>query len=133
MARASQSSHGVFDADNPPFAQALGTVLLILGIAGAFSDGMLFFFTATPPANAFHLLAGVALLSAPNSHHMSQCSLMVWGMVFAIVAFAGLLWGGNILGFFWTNRADDFLHAVIAIVALIVSFSGRIPLLIKKR
>lgn len=132
MARAPRRSSGIFDADNLPFAQTLGTLLVILGIAGMFSDGTLFLFSATLPINIFHILSGLALLDAARSHHLSQCGLMVWGSIFAMVALAGYLWNGNILGFFWTNRADDFLHSLIAIIALIISFSGRIPVMMHK-
>lgn len=120
------SSRGVFDAEIQPLTKVLGVVLTIIGVAGFFSDGMLFLFAVDSVHNAIHLLSGLAALYASRSHHLSQWYLMVVGAVYGVIAFAGFLWDGNILDFFWTNRADDYLHAVIAIVSLIVSFSGRI-------
>lgn len=122
----SSSSRGVFDAETQPLTKVLGVVLTIIGIAGFFSDGMLFLFAVDSAHNLVHLLSGLAALYASRSHHLSQWYLMLFGTVYLIVALAGFLWDGNILGFFWTNRADDYLHAVIAIVSLVVSFSGRI-------
>lgn len=128
-----RSRSGIFDADNPAFAEALSTLLIILGVAGFFSDGTLFVFSADFHNNVFRILSGLAALSTLRSHHLSQCYLMVLGAMFAIVALAGFLWDGNILGLLVTNRADDYLHAIIAIIALVISFSGRIPLVMKKR
>ncbi|MBI2523890.1 DUF4383 domain-containing protein [Candidatus Peregrinibacteria bacterium] len=120
------SRHGVFDAEIQPLTKVLGVVLTILGVAGFLSDGMLFLFAVDFSHNLIHLLSGLAALYAARSHHLSQWYLMVFGAVYFIVALAGFLWDGDILGFFWTNRADDYLHAIIAITALVVSFSGRI-------
>lgn len=108
-------------------------ILVILGVAGTFSDGTLFLFTANGMHNAFRIFSGLALLDTARSHHLSQWGLMVWGSMFAIVPLAGFLWDGNIFGYFSTNRADDFLYAIIALTALIVSFSGNIPVNVKKK
>lgn len=122
------SPRGVFDAEIQPLTKVLGVVLTIIGIAGFFSDGVLFLFAVDLPHNLIHLLSGLAALYAARSHYLSQWYLMVFGAVYFVVTLAGFLWDGNILGFFWTNRADDYLHAIIAITALVVSCSGNISL-----
>ena len=124
----SSSSRGVFDAEIQPLTKVLGVVLTIIGVAGFFSDGMLFLFAVDAIHNLIHVLSGLAALYAARSHHLSQWYLMVFGAVYFVVTLAGFLWDGNILGFFWTNRADDYLHAIIAIAALVVSCSGNISL-----
>lgn len=120
------ASRDIFHKDVQPLAQVLGIVLTILGIAGFFSDGLLFLFTADVFHNAVRLLSGLAALYAARSHHLAQWYLMVFGAAYGVIAFAGFLWDGNILDLFRTNRADDYLHAVIAITALVVGCSGKI-------
>lgn len=119
------ATRDIFHKEVQPLAQVLGIILTILGIAGFFSDGTLFLFAVDFPHNTVHLLSGLAALYAARSYHLAQWYLMIIGAVYGIIAFAGFLWDGNILDFFWTNRADDYLHAVIAITALVVSCSGR--------
>lgn len=119
------ASRDIFHKEVQPLAQVLGVVLTILGVAGFFSDGTLFLFAVDFPHNTVHLLSGLAALYAARSHHLAQWYLMVFGAVYGVVALAGFLWDGNILDFFWTNRADDYLHAVIAITALVVGCSGQ--------
>lgn len=120
------ATRDIFHKEVQPLAQVLGIVLTIFGIAGFFSDGMLFLFTADAPHNILHLLSGLAALYAARSHHIAQWYLMVVGAVYGVIAFAGFLWDGNILDLFWNNRADDYLHAIIAITALVVSCSGQL-------
>ncbi|MBI1934605.1 DUF4383 domain-containing protein [Candidatus Peregrinibacteria bacterium] len=120
------SRHGVFDAEIQPLTKVLGVVLTILGVAGFLSDGMLFLFAVNGVHNALHLVSGLVALYAAGSKENARWYLMVFGAVYAVVTIAGFLWNGDIFGIFWTNRADDYLHAIIAITALVVSFSGRI-------
>jgi len=119
------ASSDIFRKEVQPLAQVLGIVLTILGVAGFLSDGMLFLFAVDFSHNLIHLLSGLAAIYATRSHHLSQWYLMVIGAVYGVLAFAGFLEDGNILDLFLTNRADDYLHAVIAITALVVGGSGK--------
>jgi hypothetical protein len=50
--------------------------------------------------------------------------LLVFGGIFALIAIAGCIQGDSVLGIFPVNIADNWLHAVIAALALITGFSS---------
>ncbi len=109
-----------------PFALLFGIVLTIMGIIGfipIFSPhGLLLgIFAVDPVHNIIHLITGIlAFLSLSNIRYM-RLYFQVIGVIYAILAVAGLLFTGN---FFVTqmNMADQLLHIVIAIFALYLGF-----------
>jgi hypothetical protein len=109
-----------------PVTGLLGLVLTILGIAGFFTSGMLFGFQVDTIHNIVHLVSGLVGLYAFNaSQSSSRTYLIVFGLIYALVTVIGFAMGGDILGLFMVNGADNYLHLVIAAVALIVGFGGK--------
>lgn len=109
-----------------PVTGILGLVLTIVGIAGFFSGGMLLWFQVDTVHNIVHLLSGlVALYCFSSSQSYSRMYLIIFGLVYALVTILGFSMGGDILGLFTANAADNYLHLAIAAVSLIVGFGGK--------
>jgi uncharacterized membrane protein HdeD (DUF308 family) len=104
----------------------LGVVLILVGLAGFFVDGTLLYFEVDTVHNIVHLLSGVVAIAAASSgEHYSRLYLIVFGIVYGIVAILGFVQGGDILGMFHANDADNYLHTAIAVVCLGVGFGGK--------
>lgn len=104
----------------------LGIVLVLVGLAGFFVDDMLFVFQVSTAFNVLHLLVGVIGLAAASSgESYSRMYLIVVGIVYGIVTVIGFVNGGDILGLFDVNDADNYLHAAVAVVCLGVGFGGK--------
>lgn len=104
----------------------LGLVLVLIGLAGFFVDGMLLVFEVNNVHNIVHLLSGVVAIAAASSgDSYSRMYLIVFGLVYGLVTVIGFVNGGDILGLFHANDADNYLHAAIAVVCLGVGFGGK--------
>lgn len=103
----------------------LGIVLVLVGIAGFFMNPVLIFEVDTVH-NIVHLLSGViALAAASSGERYSRMFLIVFGLVYGLVAVIGFVNGGDILGLFHGNDADNYLHTAIAVVCLGVGFGKK--------
>lgn len=104
----------------------LGIVLVLIGVAGFFTNGMLLVFQVDTIHNIVHILSGVIGIAAASSgESYSRMYLIVFGIVYGIVTVIGFVNGGDILGLFEVNDADNYLHAAIAVVSLGVGFGGK--------
>lgn len=108
-----------------PLTWILGIVLLLVGVAGFFVDGTLIIFQVDTIHNIIHVLSGVvALFAVSTSLAYARMYLIVFGLVYGLVTVLGFM-SGNILGLFQVNMADNYLHAAIAVVCLVVGFSKK--------
>ncbi len=104
----------------------LGVVLVLIGIAGFFVDGTLLVFQVDTIHNIVHLLSGVVAIAAASSgESYSRIYLIVFGIIYGIVTVVGFVNGGDILGLFEVNDADNYLHAAITVVSLGVGFGSK--------
>lgn len=111
--------------------QVMGIVLVIIGILGFIpgvtTDGLLFgTFSVNAAWNIMYIIIGLiglyVSMSAPAS---SKMYLQIFGVIFAIWAILGFVYGDSlILGFIANNSADNWLHVVIALVSLYGGFMG---------
>lgn len=110
-----------------PLTWALGILLSLVGLAGFFITGpTLLVFEVDATHNIVHLLSGVVgILAIWQSEQYAALYLKVFGAVYALVTVIGFAMGGDILGLFHSNVADNYLHAVIAVVSLVVGFSAQ--------
>ncbi len=107
-----------------PLTWILGIVLTLVGIAGFFVSGNLLGFQVDTVHNVVHLLSGVvALWAASTSQSYAKMYLIVFGIIYGLVTVLGYMSGG-VLGLFDVNTADNYLHAAIAVVSLVVGFGG---------
>jgi hypothetical protein len=108
-----------------PLASLLGIVLLLIGIAGFFTEGQLLVFEVDTVHNVVHILSGVIGLWAMKNYSYARLYLIIFGLVYGVVTIIGFVNGGDILGLFHGNDADNYLHLVIAAACLIVGFGSR--------
>ena len=110
-------------------AIAFGIVFIIVGILGFVSavtpNGLLLgYFEVNPAHNVVHLATGVvALIVAFVSEKAMRLFLQIFGVIYALVALMGFFMGNQpLLGIVAINAADNWLHVLIAIVALYLGF-----------
>ena len=110
-------------------AIAFGIVFIIVGILGFVSavtpNGLLLgYFEVNPAHNVVHLATGVvALIVAFASEKAMRLFFQIFGVIYALVALMGFFTGNQpLLGIVAINAADNWLHVLIAIVALYLGF-----------
>jgi hypothetical protein len=108
-----------------PLTWILGIVLLLVGILGfVLPSPLLGLFEVDMVHNIVHILSGVVgLWAAASGYQYSRLFLMIFGIVYALVAVLGFAMG-NILGLFSVNEYDNYLHTAIAAVCLIFAFGS---------
>lgn len=104
----------------------LGIVLLAIGLLGFVNDPVLGLFEVDTIHNIIHILSGViAIIAVMSGESYARLFLIVFGVVYGLVAVLGFAMNGDILGIFSTNRADDYLHTAIALACLAVGFGNK--------
>jgi hypothetical protein len=113
-------------------AVVFGVVFVLIGILGfvpgVTTDGMLLgLFKVNTLHNIIHLVSGAAALYAGlTDAKTSKMYFQVFGVVYALVAVLGFVYGENpILGIVSSNMYDTYLHIVIALVALYAGFVAK--------
>lgn len=107
-----------------PITQLLGVVFTLVGIAGFVMGDMVFIFEVNMIHNIVHLATGLVALWAATAGK-ERMFLLVFGLVYAAVAIVGFTQGGDILGLFHANDADNYLHAVVALVSILLGTSKK--------
>ncbi len=113
-------------------AVIFGLFFIVAGIGGFVSalapEGMLFgIFMVGPVHNCIHLASGVvALLCAFAGAGASRKYFQIFGIVYALVAVIGFVYGNSpLLGMVEHNKADIGLHVAIAVVSLFLGFGAK--------
>lgn len=118
-----------FSMNVQTLAKVFGVVFLLIGILGFVpgitTDGhLLGIFHVDMLHNIIHILTGIIAFLVMGSASKSQMYFKVFGIVYLIVAVAGFVQGTTVLGLIGVNMADNILHIVIALVALVAGFKG---------
>src|SRR5688572_12301027 len=102
-----------------------GSIFLLIGILGFIPatapDGhLLGIFHVNVMHNIVHLVSGLAALACGLlSEKASRAFFAIFGVIYGLVAILGFLMGeGMLLGLIAINTADNWLHLIIALVAL---------------
>lgn len=105
----------------------LGIVLLLIGILGFILPSPLFgLFEVDMVHNIVHILSGVvAIIAVSTSESYARLFLIVFGIIYGVVTILGFTMGGDILGLFHANTADNYLHAGISLACLAVGFGSK--------
>ncbi|MCE9549129.1 DUF4383 domain-containing protein [Candidatus Nomurabacteria bacterium] len=111
--------------DTSKLAKWFGVVMLAVGVLGfvpgVTSNGhLLGIFEVDMLHNVIHLLTGVLALMFASS--APKTFFKVFGVVYLVVTVAGFVQGSTVLGLIGVNMADNLLHLVIAVLALMVGF-----------
>lgn len=106
-----------------------GAVFVLVGVLG-FVPGitndqglLLGIFKVGPLQNLIHIIGGVAAFVAAKSEDYSRLYFKIFGVVYAIVAIAGIVQGDTVLGLFAVNAAENILHVVLALAFLVIGFA----------
>lgn len=106
-----------------------GLVFIVVGILGFLPDftpngKLLTLFLVNPMHNIVHLATGiVALICGLTSGMAAKVFFIIFGIVYAAVAFLGFQMGqGMLFDMIAINQADNFLHTGIALVSLYLGF-----------
>lgn len=106
-----------------------GAILLLVGILGLIpgltTDGMLLgIFMIDMLHTIIHLLSGaIIIIAVLNSETAVTMALKIFGIIYALIAIIGFVQGNTILGIIGINFADNILHVVVALIALIIGFA----------
>jgi hypothetical protein len=110
-------------------AVAFGVVFLVVGVLGFVpaltpEGHLLGLFHVNALHNVVHLASGaVALWAGLTSESNSKLYFQIFGVVYALVAVLGFVYGEEpILGLIANNMADNWLHVAIAAAALYLGF-----------
>lgn len=109
-----------------PLTWILGVVLLVVGILGfVMPSPLLGLFQVDTMHNIVHIISGVVgLWAASSGYQYSRLYLMIFGVVYGLVAIVGFM-TNSVLGLFMVDANDNYLHTAIAAVCLIVGFGSK--------
>lgn len=109
-----------------PVTWVFGVVFLLIGLLGFFSSPILGFFDVNTLHNVIHLASGAAaLIAAGMGIESSRTFLIVFGIVYLLVAVLGFLGVAFIVDLLALNSADNLLHLAIAAVTLAIGFGSK--------
>ncbi len=107
-------------------AYVVGAVTAIAGLWGFAYSPVLGMFDANAILSALWLITGLVVLAvAMWWEEQTSMTLIVLGVIYAIIAVVGLVISGDVLGMFNNTSADNWLHVVLAVVMLVAGFMGR--------
>src|SRR5438105_2647173 len=106
-----------------------GLVLVAIGVMGFIpayiTEGKLLnIFEVNLEHNIVHLASGfIAILSGLSSGFAAKMFFIIFGVVYAFIAFFGFIQGpGMLFDMIAINTADNFLHTGIAAFCLLIGF-----------
>ena len=118
-----------------------GTVLIIAGIAGFFTENgtefglpdslrpgdseLLSLFDINGWHNLVHIATGALLLLASPKAALARTVALVFGLAYVAVTIIGLIDTEDVLGLIPINGADNILHAALAITAILAALMPR--------
>ncbi len=113
-------------------AKVLGIVFVIIGVLGFIPNpivGGSGMFEANALHNLVHIVIGVILIMMAKKEDGARRWLKIFGIVYLLVAILGFLavgsdGMGNVLGLIAVNSADNWLHVILGVILLGLSFSG---------
>lgn len=110
-----------------PVTWIFGVVLLAVGVLGFFMPSpLLGLFMVDPLHNIIHIASGaVGLIMINMGDAMGRMYLIIFGLVYLVVAALGFMTGDSVLGIIMVNGPDNWLHAAIAAVFLVVGFGSK--------
>jgi hypothetical protein len=110
-------------------AKIFGIVFIVVGLAGfvpgiTYHERLIGVFHVNVFLNLLHLVTGIiAYWTSRRTLRASQLFFQVFAVVYAIMAVLGFGYGDrDILGVFSNDKADTWLHTLVALFNLYVGF-----------
>ncbi len=101
------------------FARTLGIALILFALAGLFQNPLFGLFDVNVSHSAALILSGALGLGASVAgKSYARLFLIVFGILWALIAIIGFVNNGDIFGLLTTNRADSYVHAAVALASL---------------
>jgi hypothetical protein len=108
-----------------PLAVILGLALVAAGAYGFYKNPV-FVFSVNQLHNIVHLASGaVALIAVAAGYGAARLYLIVFGLVYAVVAVAGFAKIQQAVTLLNLNQPDNYLHAAIAVACLLVGLGSK--------
>jgi hypothetical protein len=108
-----------------------GIAFIFGGVAGYgvmpqfVENGLLFgYFEVDTIHNLVHIVTGVLAIMAATSYRLSKLFFILFGLIYAAAAVLGF-WHQGDLYIMHADMADNYLHAGVAIIALLIGFSAK--------
>lgn len=116
------------DAVRAQLSWGIGCLLLVLGLIGFVAPGLVdaqnqfVGFIPDTTRSLFYIAVGaVGVFSIFERQAFKDLYLRGVGAVFMALALDGLVWGGSLFRLFPVLTIDHYFHAVIGIIAIVVS------------
>ena len=112
------------------FCGLVGIVLILAGILGFFGDssfggpdqrGTFLGLDVNGWHNLVHIATGLLLLAGLPSPRAARAVCVVFGGAYALVSVLGWIDGSDVLGLIPIDSADNVLHSVLAVLALVAA------------
>ena len=111
-----------------------GLVLLLAGALGFISDahfgtatdgrGEFLGFAVNGWHNVVHIASGLFLLAVRGEAARARAGALVFGVLYGAVAVWGFITGDSVLGIVAIDRADNWLHAGLAALAILSALAS---------
>jgi Domain of unknown function (DUF4383) len=130
MASTAHSSRRTGPSPAQVFCGLVGLVLVVAGIVGFFANadfagpdqrGELLGLDVNAWHNIVHIATGLLLLAGVPSAAGARVICGIFGVTYALVAVLGIIDGSDVLGLIPIDGADNVLHAVLAVLALVAA------------
>jgi len=128
--------HGLknFDYRNSTQTATLfGVVFIAVAVLGFIPNPLVSptgLFAVNTAHNILHAIVGVALLAAAKTGYAKK-ALLVFGIIYVLVAMLGYMTMGDLLGIVRVNMPDHYLHLLLGIVLIVVGVKAAEP--VKKK
>ena len=112
-------------------AAIFGIVFILVGLAGFLpkfttAGNLLGIFEIDDVHNIIHLLTGIIAFFAASKLIYARLYFQIFGIIYLIVGILGFALNGNLI-LMHVNIADNFLHLLVAIIALYIGFFYKRP------
>ena len=74
--------------------------------------------------NVVHILSGLFLVAMAKKRSTAKTGVLVFAAIYAIVSLIGLINGNDVLGIFPINPADNILHILLTLGALLAGLAS---------
>ena len=124
------------------FCLILGPTLILVGLLGFLAEAKfdtsvggdpgqvdghdLIIFEVNGWHNLFHILTGLLLLVFAFRRRTARTAALIFGVIYVVTSIVGLIDGQDILGLIPIDKADNVLHILLALAAILVAvLAGR--------
>ena len=106
------------------FVKLVSALAILAGIAGFFVTDIMGIATDTIQ-NIIFIVVGILGVNASGTYGKARMFLILFGLLFGVLAVIGLVNSGNILGYYQTNVNGSLLHLGISAIFLIMGLGSR--------